>query len=152
MANGFETTTAGRSDNAVGGPRDENVEIVKHVMDAFNRRDIDAVLEHADPGVSFLPIVAQVLHSGTPYRGPAGVRAYFDDIKKVWRDVRLDPRQFQAAGAAVVVIGYVQASTDEVELELPVVWTWKLRDALITECVVHCEQRAARRALGFDDQ
>jgi hypothetical protein len=80
------------------------------------------------------------------------VRAYFDDIKKVWRDVRLDPRQFQAAGAAVVVIGYVQASTDEVELELPVVWTWKLRDALITECVVHSDQRAARRALGFDDQ
>jgi ketosteroid isomerase-like protein len=152
MANGFETTTAGRSEDAVASHCDENVEIVKQVMEAFNRRDIDAVLEHADPGVSFLPIVAQVLHSGTPYRGPAGVRAYFDDIKTVWRDVRLDPRQFQAAGDAVVVIGYVRARTDEVELELPVVWTWKLHDALISECVVHSDQRAARRALGFDDQ
>lgn len=152
MANGFERTTTGRSGDAVASHCDENVEIVKQVMEAFNRRDIGAVLEHADPAVSFLPIVAQVLHSGTPYRGLAGVRAYFDDVKTVWRDVRLDPRQFQGAGDAVVVIGYVRATTDEVELELPVVWTWKLREALISECVVHSDQRAARRALGFDDQ
>jgi hypothetical protein len=50
---------------------------------------------------------------------------------------------------AVVVLGYVPAEAVAGALRLPVVWTWRLRDGLVTECVVHSDERAARRALGI---
>jgi hypothetical protein len=36
-------------------------------------------------------------------------------------------------------------------MQMPVVWTWRLRAGLVTECVVHSDEQAARKALGVDD-
>lgn len=129
----------------------EGVEVVRRVLDAFNRRDSEAILELVHPDARFVSMTGQLLREGAAYVGRDGLLEYFADAERLWQGLQVEPREIQAAGDGVVVIGYVHAHTDAGELRLPVVWTWRLRDGLIAECVVHSDAAAARRALGIDD-
>ncbi len=53
---------------------EENVELFRRGLDAFNRGDLEAWLATIHPEVSFAPIRSSV--EGT-YRGHAGVRRFF---------------------------------------------------------------------------
>jgi ketosteroid isomerase-like protein len=53
----------------------ENVEAFKRGLDAYNRRDLDALLEELDPDVEWHPALAVVLGGKqTVFRGHQGVR------------------------------------------------------------------------------
>ena len=53
----------------------ENVEIVRRVSDAYNRRDVGAMLDELHPEVEWHPWVQlQLGGAGTVYRGHQGVR------------------------------------------------------------------------------
>jgi ketosteroid isomerase-like protein len=136
-----------------GGDSDiDGVEIVRRLLDAFNRRDVAAILELVDPEMRFVSMTGRLVREGEPYVGPEGLLEYFADAERLWPDLRVEVGQIQAAGDAVVVLGYVHAEAAAGAMRMPVVWTWRLRDGLVTECVVHSDERAARRALGIDDQ
>jgi ketosteroid isomerase-like protein len=55
----------------------ENVELLYEANDAFNRRDLDAVLALADSNVEFFPRILEV-EGGGPYRGHDGVRSWWE--------------------------------------------------------------------------
>lgn len=61
----------------------ENVERSYEAYDAFNRRDFDAGLALHRPDVEITPLVAAV---GSPYRGSAGVRRYWNDLLSLFPD------------------------------------------------------------------
>jgi len=69
---------------------DENVEIVRRNLDAFNRRDIDAYVSTIAPDF--------VLHSqfagveGGAYHGHADIPRYFEDLAEAWHAYRAEPR------------------------------------------------------------
>jgi ketosteroid isomerase-like protein len=46
----------------------ENLELLHRAYDAFNRRDLDALLALCDPDVEFISYTMQV-EGGDPYRG-----------------------------------------------------------------------------------
>ena len=56
---------------------EENVELTRRANDAFNRRDIDAILALADPGIEYFPRVL-ALEGGGPYRGHEGFRRWWE--------------------------------------------------------------------------
>ena len=60
----------------------ENVEIARGVHDAFNRRDVAALLELLDPQVEWVPILAEL--EGRVDRGHAGVRRWIKDLDTDW--------------------------------------------------------------------
>jgi ketosteroid isomerase-like protein len=151
MGNWNETTTVAGNPVSSGDAEFDGVGIVRRVLDAFNRRDSEAILELVDPQMRFVSMTGQLLRAGEPYVGREGLFQYFADADRLWRGLRVEIGQIQAAGDAVVVIGYVQAETDAGELRLPVVWTWRVRGGRVTECVVHSDERAARKALGDPD-
>jgi ketosteroid isomerase-like protein len=144
MTDGHEMTT-------VAGTRlsgRDGVAIVRRLLDAFNRRDAEAILELVDPGAKLVSMTGRLLRDGEPYVGRAGLLDYFADADRLWPGLRVEVGQIQAAGDGVVVLGYVHAEPAAGALRLPVVWTWRLRDGLVTECVVHSDEGAARKALG----
>ena len=55
---------------------EENVELFYEANDAFNRRDLDALLALADPEIEWFPRIAE-LEGGRPYRGHDGVRHWW---------------------------------------------------------------------------
>jgi ketosteroid isomerase-like protein len=151
MRDGHETTTTAGTPVSGRDANTDGVEIVRRLLEAFNRRDAEAILELVDPEVRFVTMTGRLVREDEPYVGRQGLLDYFADAERLWPRLQVEIGQIQTAGDAVVVLGYVNAETAAGALRQPVVWTWRLRDGLVTECVVHSDEHAARKALGIDD-
>ena len=57
----------------------ENVELSKRVVDAWNRRDVEATVALSDPEVVWHPVLEESIE-GETYRGHAGLRQYYEDL------------------------------------------------------------------------
>jgi hypothetical protein len=65
----------------------ENVDLYYRAIDAFNRRDLAAYLALMDADVEFTPYEVWV-QGGSPYRGRAGVRSWWEESFAVFPDLR----------------------------------------------------------------
>jgi ketosteroid isomerase-like protein len=63
----------------------ENVELLHHAFDAFNRRDLDAFLALCNPDLEFISYWMQV-EGGGAYRGHDGVRDWWERLLDVYPD------------------------------------------------------------------
>ncbi|MCW3032807.1 MAG: hypothetical protein QOK19_2131 [Solirubrobacteraceae bacterium] len=80
----------------------ENVEIVREVFEAFNSEDIERTLAlaHADLEIE---IPAELSAEPDVYRGPDGMRRYFQSFQDVMKEIRFHPERFWDLGESVVV-------------------------------------------------
>ena len=125
-------------------------EIAQQLFDAFNARDLEAVLSLLHPDVVFEPVSGAVLNEGEPYRGHDGMRRYFADVQEYWRDLTVNPAHLREAGNAVVALGHVSgAGTVGVLRDAPTTWVFKFDDGLVAHIQVFSDQRLAREALGL---
>lgn len=114
-----------------GADADTAIGVVRAIYDAFARRDLDEALTHTSPDVEFLPHgTATRVGRTEPYRGHAGIREYFADTERVWRDLRIVADDFRATAGGVIVFGHVEGETAEGRLQRQVVWVWQVRDGL----------------------
>ena len=69
----------------------ENVEQTKRAADAYNRRDVDAMLEELHPEVEWHSALS-ILLSGSPtvYRGHAGVGEWFREIDEALDEIHVE--------------------------------------------------------------
>jgi ketosteroid isomerase-like protein len=61
-----------------------NVERLRHALDAFNRRDLDAFLALVDDDVEYVPRAAAMEGS---HHGHDGIRRWWEDMFDVWPDL-----------------------------------------------------------------
>jgi uncharacterized protein len=120
----------------------ENVEAFKRAIDAYNRRDIDAVLEEIDPEVEWLGAVQTLVEGKAKvYRGHAGVRQWVRDIDETLADIRLEFFEIRDLGDRLVASGRLRArgKASGAETESPFA------------CVVDSKNGKATRVLSFLD-
>ena len=69
----------------------ENVELTLRATDAYNRRDVEAMLEQLDPEVEWHSALS-ILLSGkrTVYRGHRGVREWFRELDQVVDEIHIE--------------------------------------------------------------
>ena len=146
LAPGWRLRSVNDSD-VPASPIGRQVEQVKLLFEAFERRDVEAALALMDPDVRFMPVTAQIMRGGRPYEGHEGIREYHEDVAAIWEELELVPVEYQAVAGVVVVIGEVRGRADG-ELRAPAIWTWELRNGLIVEGSVHSALESARAALG----
>jgi ketosteroid isomerase-like protein len=79
-----------------------NVEAVKDAMVSFNERDIDGLLEFADPEVEWRPPAE--LPGAKVYHGHDGVRQAIADMLDVFGDLRAEPERFIDADDRVIAL------------------------------------------------
>ena len=79
----------------------ENVELTNEATDAFNRRDLDALLALADPDIEVFPLIAR-LEGGGPYRGHDGVRRWFESWLAVAPDFSTEVEEVRDLGDVTV--------------------------------------------------
>ena len=67
----------------------ENVEIVRRVSDAYNRRDVGAMLDELHPEIEWHPwLQIQLGGEATVYRGHQGVRKGIHELEEAFSEIQ----------------------------------------------------------------
>jgi ketosteroid isomerase-like protein len=107
----------------------ENLEIVQRGIAAFNQSGVDGIM----------PLVHQDFEATTPpelasepdtYRGPDGIRRWFDSFDEVMEGIRWDAHTFHEVADRVVVEFTLRArgKTTGLDFGQDAVMVWELRD------------------------
>jgi ketosteroid isomerase-like protein len=107
----------------------QNLEIVQRGFDAFNERGVEGIIPliHTDFEAVTPPNLAS---EPDTYRGPDGIRRWFDSFDDVMEEIRWEPREFRAVGEKVVVDFTLRArgKTTGLDFGQDAVMLWELRD------------------------
>jgi ketosteroid isomerase-like protein len=84
----------------------ENGEAFKRAIEAYNRRDVEALLHELDTEIEWRPVLPVVLGGdATVYRGHDGVRQLLRDLDEVLAERQLDFSDIRDVGDHVVATG-----------------------------------------------
>ena len=111
----------------------ENVEIVRRSILGWNDRGVDALIESLDSKVEFHP-PKESMNPGI-YRGPHGVRTYFDRLSEVMEEQRVESVDVIDVGDnRVIAVVKALAKTAHFAGEVEMNWAWLItvRDGLAT--------------------
>jgi ketosteroid isomerase-like protein len=125
------------------------VELNRRWFEAFNARDLEALIALCDPGVEFHSVFAAV--GGATYHGHDGMRSWHRDLQEAWgTDIRLEPEAYfdldQRVLAFYVYHGRGQQSGAEVAM--PGASVARLRDGLIVYVAAYTRREDALSDLG----
>ena len=126
-----------------------NVDLARRAFEAFAERDLEALLEVMHPDVEFLPVTANLTTGGVPYRGHEGLARYFEDVGRVWKELRVYPSEFRELEDCVVALGRIHARGGGMIIDRPTGWVWRIRDGQIVWGRVYASQEEALDAVGL---
>jgi ketosteroid isomerase-like protein len=127
-----------------------NIELANEAIGAMNRRDLDWLAAHSDPGVT--------LHmhgvAGEPvlYAGASGIRDYFRDMAEIWESIEYSADEIRDLGDRVFVVlrQRVRGRGSGLDVENSVGCIFWLRDGVVTEMRSYWDLADARAAAGLD--
>jgi ketosteroid isomerase-like protein len=111
----------------------DELNIVRGWVDAFNSRDMDALLVLTSQDCELRPYLATLIE-GNIYRGHDGLRLYFADAATAWEEIQLKLRDdFREVGKCLVgsVDLYGRGRASHHEVQVPVVWVAKIVGAKV---------------------
>lgn len=128
---------------------EENVEVVRRGLEAFNRRDVPALMETCDPDVEFFPLRA--LLEGISYHGEDGLRKFFEDMAEEWTELRVEAQEFREVGDSVLTLGLLHARgrASGIEASWPMGWVSDMREGRLLRLRTYTDQQEALRAVGL---
>jgi hypothetical protein len=89
---------------------EENVEVFRRGMEAYNRRDIDAFLETFDPMAEIHPLtLAMFGQEATVYRGDEGIRQFIRDVAEALPQIQVKLLEIRDLGERIVASGRLHA-------------------------------------------
>jgi ketosteroid isomerase-like protein len=130
----------------------ENVEIVRAALEAFNRGDVDAVVADAAPDLEYVATGA-IPGAGGVYRGPEGFRRFLETFWGEFADARTELHEFIDAGSRVLVSQTLRGRGKQsgVEANWPVWQLWTLRDGKIVRGRGYTSRQEAVDAAGLTE-
>jgi ketosteroid isomerase-like protein len=122
------------------------------VFDAFNRRDIEAALAVIDEHVRFFAPTAEMANEGRPYVGHEGMRKYYDDVARVWRELEVTPTEFREVDDAVLALGRVYGRGEGGYIQdSPAQWVMRFRGDRVLSIHVFTNRSAALAEIGLEE-
>jgi ketosteroid isomerase-like protein len=129
----------------------ENVEIVRRALDAFNREDFDTALRDAAPDMTL-----DWSHSRGPnagiYVGRDAIRRFWTDMIEPFEQTRFVPEEFIPRGEHVVVA--ITARTrgrGGIEVEAKTATVVTFHDGRVVRWTMYQDKAEALRALGLEE-
>jgi ketosteroid isomerase-like protein len=102
----------------------ENIEIVRHSVEAFNDRDLDTIM--GDPQVEWH--TPPDIPDPAVYHGRGEARKSVQDLLKAFDDLRVEPERFEESGDEVVglyrFVGHGSGSGVPIEIKVGVACTF----------------------------
>jgi ketosteroid isomerase-like protein len=127
----------------------ENVELVRKAVAAFNARDTEAVLSFIDPEVEF-----ESAAEHKTYRGIQGMRQYREDSDAVMEGFHTEGDQFLDAGGDRVVHLYRivgEGAGSGVPVSRDGAILWQLQDGRLFKGKVYLDKGEALEAAGLTE-
>jgi ketosteroid isomerase-like protein len=85
----------------------ENAETARRVMDAFNRRDLDAFTASTTSDIEWFPALERGFDGGG-YLGSEGVTSYFANLRATWEEQCFRAGESRGLGEQVLVLGRME--------------------------------------------
>ncbi len=128
----------------------ENVEIVRAVIEAVNRRDLDAAFDHMTRDFEY-----DNSRSIGPNRGVynlARTRQFLDEFVGVWEAVRYEADEFIEAGEHLVIPFTTSVrGRDGIEAQAHPTFVCTMRDRAISRLCMYQERHEALEAVGLSE-
>jgi ketosteroid isomerase-like protein len=127
-----------------------NVEIVKPSIDAYNRRDVEALADLVTPDFELFTAIVGVVEGGS-YRGPDGLRTYFDAVSDAWEEIQIIAEEFRDLGDSVLVLGQIEGRgrASGVQVNAPQGLIYDFRGDKISRIRAYLDHGEALRAAGL---
>jgi ketosteroid isomerase-like protein len=84
---------------------EENVEGMRAVVEAFNRRDIEALKALLVADAEIVPVRAAM--EGTVYRGPEAAEQWFAAVDESWEELHVEVEEMRDGGDRVLGLGRI---------------------------------------------
>ena len=129
----------------------ENVEIVKAAIEAWNREDWDTALQNAAPG--FEVDMSRAVGPVSGVLDLAQLRLVLVDFAEHFESVRIEPHEFIEAGDLVVVPWTLHVrGRGGIEAASRVAIVWTIRNGAIERFTMYQERQDALEDLGLSEQ
>ena len=131
---------------------EQNVELHRRVVEAFNAHDIEAMIAYCDPSIDWHSHFAAV--GGAVYHGHDGMRKWWRDLEDIWGDeIRIEPEVYFDVGEHTLTFnalrGRGRQSGAEVALTAAQLLRW--RDGLAIRMKGYAHREDALRDLGVSE-
>lgn len=132
---------------------EENVELVRELVEAGQREDWKRVAELLDPSVEMHGTIGG-LGEGQVYRGADEMVDEFESVDaEAWEERRLEPTKFLDGDDLVVVLlhEYRRGRSSGVELESDTGVVFQVRDGRVVRVQGYMDQEEALKAAGLSE-
>jgi ketosteroid isomerase-like protein len=132
----------------------ENVELVRQAIEAWNRGDLDAMLQVIDPEVEMTPVIAQLVEGDAVYRGIPGARRFWEDWRIAWNfQWEIGALDLRDVGDSVIMIARASltSQTSGMELDAPMGVVFTLRNGRVLRVTSHLDPAEALEAAGLSE-
>ncbi len=127
------------------------IELIRVAVDAYNRRDLDAMRETTHPEMEWLPAMSMAVE-GDAYRGHDGLARYFEEMRTSWERLEVLPDEIRPHGDAYVSLGRVRArSTSGVDITQPFAFVAQFEGGQIKRLEAFLDHASALEAAGASE-
>jgi ketosteroid isomerase-like protein len=128
---------------------DDNIELVRRATDAYNRRDIDRILEHWAPDALLDWSRSRGPDAGV-YRGHGEIRAFMQDFLSAFDEARIELDGAQEVEDGLLVAENVTyfRGRDGIEVQARSAWLITIRGGVQTSLTLYQTRRDALEAAG----
>lgn len=126
--------------------------MVKRWVDAFNRRDLDALMETVTSDFAFLPAMADTI-DGNSFQRREGMEAYFVDVDSAWEELRLIYDEYRDLGDSVLTLGRIEGRGrgSGAVVETPQAAVGEFRDGKLSSARSYLDHAEALKAAGLEE-
>ena len=132
---------------------DENVELLRRWIEAFNAREIDAIIARCDPSIELHSVFAAA--GGAVYTGHDGLRRWQRDLEDAWGEgIRVEPEASYVDLGERTLVFYVlhgRGKHSGVEVTMPVATVFRWRGGLIVYFKGYTHREDALNDLGVSE-
>jgi ketosteroid isomerase-like protein len=129
----------------------ENVEIVRRSTDAYNRGDLDGMLENWAPDAVLDWSHARAFDAGV-YRGHGEIRAFTEGFRATWDEARFEivdgPVEVEDGLLITENVAYLRGR-DGIEVQARSAWLITIRDGKQTSLTLYQTKQEALEAAGL---
>ena len=132
---------------------EHNIDVLRLSVEAYNARDVEAMLAHFDPAVELHSAFAAV--GGGVYRGREGVRNWHRDMQDAWgSEIRVEPERYFDCGEDLLMFWIVhgRGSHSGAEVAMPGALVTRWRDNRMTYWRSYARREDALRDLGVTEE
>jgi ketosteroid isomerase-like protein len=128
----------------------ENVEIAKRSVEAFNRRDVDALL---DLVTADCVLSSQLLDASADFRGREGIERFYAMLSESWEEFRSVVDDYRDLGDRVLLLGRntARGKGSGVTVDAPTGAVLDFRDTKVSRIRLYLDPSEALRAAGLGD-